>query len=321
MKYNAEAFDLTNWKLTVDTDAKGGVTGTAQEIANPALKTYSGPAFFVGADGAMVFRCRVDGARTSANTKYPRSETREMIGAEKAAWNPKQYGALSATLKIDEIPMMAGKRGKMVIGQIHGIDNELCRLYWDDGEIYFVNDKTGEEGKTLAEVKHYFKAVIDGKPIPKVAIGQKFGYVISVDPANTDKLRLTVYIAGVAYMSETHINSFWNNDALYFKAGVYLNVNAAQGWSGFGQVSFYGLDVSHVQGKGLAGLTDEVKKLPAAPAPVTPPVVTPPVTPTPTPPVVTPPVTPPVTPAPSAAPLTRKDLAAIYRRFADELEK
>jgi len=73
-----------------------------------------------------------------------RSELREMNGSLPGAWNLAQGGTMTATLKIDSIPTLSdGKLGRVVIGQIHGQTNELCRLYWDNNQVYFKNDLAG----------------------------------------------------------------------------------------------------------------------------------------------------------------------------------
>src|SRR3990170_1487990 len=43
-----------------------------------------------------------------------------------------------------------GAVGRMVVGQIHGQDAELTRLYWDNGTVYFVNDHAGSTGQEAA---------------------------------------------------------------------------------------------------------------------------------------------------------------------------
>ena len=87
----------------------------------------------------MVFEASVDGA-TTQGSKYARTELREMDGHEKAAWKLADGGTLTATLTVDETPFKDnGSPGRVVVGQIHGQDDELVRLYYEGGKVYFMN--------------------------------------------------------------------------------------------------------------------------------------------------------------------------------------
>lgn len=239
--YNSERFDLSNWKLTIP--AAGEDDKEAAEVKK--LEGYESEYFYAAADGAMVFTAPVEGS-TTRNSKYPRSELRERIDDKDAKWHLGEGGTMTATLKIDRVPTLKGKPGKIVIGQIHGEDNELVRLYWDKQKIYFKNDRSGDDGK-----EHKFHLQDAGGATPKIALGEIFSYKID---ARGDTLAVSVYAKGKEYASTSPINPVWQSDTLYFKAGIYLGVNAKQGAAGTGQVSFYALDAGHTPGAGLGGL-------------------------------------------------------------------
>lgn len=244
MPYNSDRFNLKNWKLTLPVDNKGDINGEALEIRN--LDKFESSYFYDAADGAMVFIAHTDGATTSGST-YPRSELREMNGDKRAAWNPSQGGTMTATLKVDEVPSFKnGDPGRVVVGQIHGSDEELVRLYWENNTVYFINDRAGPNNK---EIKFDLISA-DGKT-PDIAFGEKFSYKID---ARGDTLRVEIHADGKIYTSTTSINSVWQSDSLYFKAGVYLATNEDSG-TGRAKVSFYGLDFGHTPGSGLGGLT------------------------------------------------------------------
>ncbi len=244
MPYNSDRFNLKNWKLTLPVDNKGDINGEALEIRN--LDKFESSYFYDAADGAMVFIAHTDGATTSGST-YPRSELREMNGDKRAAWNPSQGGTMTATLKVDEVPSFKnGDPGRVVVGQIHGSDEELVRLYWENNTVYFINDRAGPNNK---EIKFNLLSA-DGKT-PDIAFGEKFSYKID---ARGDTLRIEVHADGKVYTSTTSINEVWQADSLYFKAGIYLAMNEDSG-SGRAKVSFYGLDFGHTPGSGLGGLT------------------------------------------------------------------
>ena len=227
-------FDLSNWKLTLPVDSSGGTGGTAIEIKS--LAGYSSAYFYTGSDGAMVFRAAVDGATTSGSS-YARSELREMKGTERAAWNLTTGGVMTATLEVDAVPTrFDGTMGKVVVGQIHGQSDELVRLYWDNSKVYFVNDQAGS---TNSETKFYFTNSAGFQP--SVSLNEKFSYTID---AKGSTLEVSLYADGDVYRSVTPINSVWQSDLFYFKAGVYLGVNETQG-TGYGQTSFYDLRFNH----------------------------------------------------------------------------
>jgi len=228
-------FNLANWKITLPVDASGRFVGTAVEVKN--LSGYRHASYFYTAsDGAMVFVAPVEGATTSGS-RYARSELREMRGSERAAWTLKQGGFMSATLEVDKVPTLSnGAGGKIVIGQIHGQDEELVRLYWENNTVYFKNDQAGARNTELR-----FDLTNAAGQRPNISRNEKFSYSIS---AKGDYLDVKVYADGKVYSSHTRINDVWDTDKFYFKAGTYLGVNETQG-KGVGQTSFYALSFNH----------------------------------------------------------------------------
>ena len=217
-------FSLSNWKITLPIDASGTISGTATEIK--ALSDYQHSSYFYTAsDGAMVFSAPVDGATTSGS-KYARSELREMKGAAKAAWSLNEGGLLNATLEVDQAPIrFDGSVGRIVVGQIHGQNDELVRLYWENGSVYFVNDRAGSHNSETT-----FKLTNGIGQTPNVSLNERFSYIID---AKGDDLKVSVLADGQTYSSTTRINDVWDTDTFYFKAGTYLGVNETQGfWAG-----------------------------------------------------------------------------------------
>jgi Ca2+-binding RTX toxin-like protein len=227
-------FDLSNWKITLPVDSSGKTSGTAVEVKD--LNGYQNSKYFyTAADGAMTFYAPVDGATTSGSS-YARSELREMNGTSKAAWKLSTGGFMSATLEVDAAPMRDGQGKKIVVGQIHGEDDELVRLYWNDNKLYFANDLSGSDNK-----EHTFNFKADDGSAPDVSLNEKFSYTIN---AKGNVLDVDIYADGKVYHSHTTINSVWQSDSFYFKAGAYLGANETNG-SGYGQTSFYALSFNH----------------------------------------------------------------------------
>jgi Ca2+-binding RTX toxin-like protein len=227
-------FDLSNWKITLPVDSNDQFSGTAMEVKNLSGYQHS-KYFYTAADGAMTFVAPVEGATTSGSS-YARSELREMNGTANAAWNLQTGGFMSATLEVDAAPNRDGAGGKIVVGQIHGQDDELVRLYWENGKLYFANDQAGSNN---SETKFYF--VNASGQQPDVSLDERFSYTIN---AKGDNLEVTVFADGQIYKSVSKINSVWQSDTFYFKAGAYLGANESNG-SGYGQTSFYALSFNH----------------------------------------------------------------------------
>ena len=253
--FNSDRFDLSNWKITIPEVSDPNFEDSndhedhrddddAAEIYN--LVGYEHPQwFFDGPDGAMVFVAPVDGVTTSGS-RYPRSELREMRYNDEAEWQLDEGGTMSATVSVDQVPERDdGKPGRLIVGQIHGEDDELVRLYYQDSTVYFVNEHAGEEDEELD-----FKLLNAAGEEPDIALGERFSYLID---ARGDTLTVEVHADGDVYRSVSEIIDVWQDDVFYFKAGLYLGVNDETG-SGVGRVSFYALDLSHTHGQGRGGL-------------------------------------------------------------------
>jgi Ca2+-binding RTX toxin-like protein len=246
MTYNSDNFDLSNWELTLPVDSKGGTSGDADVV--PYLDNYQSKYFYSGSDGAMILIANVAGA-TTPNTQYARDELREMDGNDVAGWKLSEGGTMTATLKVDSAPRLSdGTPGREVIGQIHGANNELVRMYWDNNTVYFHNDRAGSHNQEIQ-----YNLVDAAGNTPVIHLGDEFSYKID---EHNNTLTVDVYVNGDDYNSTTTVNSVWQTDTLYFKAGVYLGENDSQHATGNGEVSFYGLDFSHTAGDGLGGLKE-----------------------------------------------------------------
>lgn len=230
---------LTHWKLTLPVTKDGTVAGPGNAVDMIVLQGLSVPPYFTVTPDSISFRAPTDGA-TTKGSHYPRSELREMDGeGEEYQWVLEQGGTLSATLQVDELPKTTkGKAGAIVIGQIHGPDDELCRLYYDNGSLYFVDDKAGKAGK---ETKFVLKSSA-GKSA-KIPLGEQFSYEID---ANSERLKVSVSYGDITYTATDPISAFWPGKELYFKAGLYVQVaapgsNAGHLGTGWGGVTFYAI--------------------------------------------------------------------------------
>jgi poly(beta-D-mannuronate) lyase len=249
-------FDLSKWKLTIP-------SGTD---INPATLNngYILPgAFFTDpVSGGMVFRCP-NIAGTTANSSYSRSELREMLnegsgttslgnnwvlGTSSAAARSAAGGVdgtMKVSLRVDHVSTTgdAAKVGRVIVGQIHGPDSEVIRLYFHKlpsdakGAIYFAHD-------TPAGQNSYHAIIGDPghlDPVNGIALGERWDYEIIVRGRT-----LTVNVIrgnGTVTSSSLQVEAGYDDQYLYYKAGVY-NQNNTGDSGDFVQATFF--SISHV---------------------------------------------------------------------------
>ncbi|MEL6523044.1 MAG: polysaccharide lyase family 7 protein [Pseudomonadota bacterium] len=282
MPWDFNSFDLTNWKLTLPVDSdyfedgnEDYTDGTAYEVKGyDDLEGFEAGEFFFYDDSidALVFRAGTTGAKTSAGTRYVRTELREMEGDNgetNSAWSISEGGALSATLRVDELPDEESEGSapwdysRVIVGQIHGEDDELTRLYYDSqGDVYFANELTGGNGVDVDERSFYFEDENGNRP--DISLGETFSYLINVEDG---QLIVKIFADDTTYTASdivedgvtidaTEIIDDWYDDSFYFKAGLYMGVQGddpdhPKYGDGFGEASFFAIDVGHEDGEGF----------------------------------------------------------------------
>jgi len=235
-------FDLTRWKLTLPS---GGEVQT-DELASGFCS--DGEFHTDPASGGMTFRTP-NLAGTTANSTYSRSELREMLapghssGSDENNWTTAEGGTLKATLRVDHVSTTGddAKVGRVVIGQIHGVDSEPIRLYFHKkpGEararIYAAHD-------TAANVNAYSPDIVPNANGEGIALGEIFSYEIRLVDT-----RLTVVIRRPSGPDAVHVKDIdpaYRGENLYFKAGVY-NQNNTGDAGDYVQATFLALTHTH----------------------------------------------------------------------------
>ncbi|MBX2848056.1 MAG: polysaccharide lyase family 7 protein [Acidiferrobacterales bacterium] len=272
-------FDLTDWALDApNADPEDGLSArtTDRDFAEGNLFPGSEPFFFTGSDGGMVFKSTVGGARTSANTSFPRSELREMLrrgntsirttGVNANNWalgyqpvNPDigaRNGVLTATLRVNQVTSSGSSSqvGRVIIGQIHADNDEPLRLYYrklpnnSRGSIYMAHEiRNGNDINTDIIGSRSSSA---SNPSNGIELGQLFSYeiinagaVIEVIIRNGDR---DGPIIGRESFNMNSLNSGYDraDEWMYFKAGAYTQNNTGNS-NDFDQVTFYRLDNRH----------------------------------------------------------------------------
>jgi hypothetical protein len=255
-------FDLSYWKITLPDGSERNVQWMMDGGTSPNE-------FFYNEDGSMVFRCP-NIAGTTTNTSYSRTELREMLrgtnnsigtqGFTRNNWTfstsspaiKEQMGGIDgnmkATLAVDRVSTTgeAGRVGRVIIGQIHGSDDEPLRLYYrklpgnSKGSIYFAHETRGGSDTWYEMIGSRSNSASD--PADGIALGERFSYEVDVKGL---QLTVTIRRDGKPDVSRTiTMDSNYNDDWMYFKAGVY-NQNNTGTAEDYVQATFYALEVTH----------------------------------------------------------------------------
>ena len=270
-------FDLLGWYLTTPSDDNNdGKSDRVSEI-DLAKGATDARYFYTASDGGMVFRATVSGAKTSTNTRFTRTELREMLRRgdtgirtrnDDASPNENNWvfssapvkaqraaggvdGKLQATLAVNHVTTTGDKNqvGRVIIGQIHAHRDEPIRLYYRKlpgntrGSIYFAHEFSGGDDVYVELIGSRHSNTTD--PEDGIALDEKFSYEIEtrgnflhVTISQGDVVRATT----VFDMADSGYDV--SNDYMYFKAGVY-NQNDSGAPDDFVQATFYQLDASH----------------------------------------------------------------------------
>jgi len=272
-KKPSENFDLLDWSLTLPTDINKDLKADLI-YEKPLSKGFDlKPFFYTGADGGMVFACPNVGAKTSKNTKYARTELREMLrrgntrmktqGVTGNNWvfgsahgsSRRKAGAvdgsLEATLAVNRVSTTGDikKVGRVIVGQIHATNDEPIRLYYrklpnnNKGSIYFAHEINGGDDVWINLIGSRSHTLAD--PEDGIELNEKFSYKISVE---NDILYVTIIRNGKPNITKKFDmkDSGYNKSSqyMYFKAGVY-NQNNEGAPKDYVQATFYYLNNIH----------------------------------------------------------------------------
>jgi len=271
----ADNFDLTDWSISLPVDTN------KDDIADNVPESYLAkglsikPYFYTADDGGMVFYAPIQGPKTSKNTKYTRSELREMLrkgdlrvktkGITENNWvfsTAKRKsrknaggvdGTLEATLAVNHVTTTGDEKqvGRVIIGQIHATKDEPVRLYYrklpnnSKGVIYMAHEPLKGNGKEQWYNLIGSRASNADDHEDGIALNEVFSYQINVVG---DMLSVTIIRQGKPNVVQTvdMSNSGYDksDQYMYFKAGVY-NQNNSGAPTDFVQATFYQLENSH----------------------------------------------------------------------------
>lgn len=222
----AATLDLSVWKITLPVldDLNCGRSASAKEVKQPLLNQFKDDRFFfMGDDGGVVFRAGAEGAATTTNSKYPRSELREAmpydpaVGPREASWatNDGKTHAMTMTQAVTSLPMSPRK---VVVAQIHDADDDLIMVALTD--------------RTLAV------EWMDGKPLGTLDAAYTLGtkYTLKIEARNGT---IRIFYND---MNTPKVQANASTTGCYFKAGAYSQSLG----SGNSEVRIYALEVSHL---------------------------------------------------------------------------
>lgn len=213
-----DLLDLANWFLTLPI----GPEGDPDSIDQPELLDYRSDWFDLTPDGTgVVFRAPAGGV-TTKNSKYSRSELREMRGEEKAAWsNTEGVHTLESRQAITKVPSV---KPEVSATQIHDGGDDVMQIRLE-GSTLVAQYADGAE-----------QVVID----PAYRLGTPYDLrIVAADG------RITVFYNGEQRAEIERSGSSW-----YWKVGAYTQSNPERGDDpdALGEVVVYSLRIEHTDG-------------------------------------------------------------------------
>jgi len=272
-------FDLSDWAL--DTPARDSSDGLALRTSDKGFRdgrvqSAQNQFFFTHSDGGMRFKSTVGGAKTSSNTKFTRSELREMLrkgdtkikttGESKNNWqmgyastNSKlkaKGGRLHATLRVNRVTTSGDKShiGRTIVGQIHASKNEPIRLYYrklknnDRGSIYWAHEKRNGDERYYELIGS--RSSSQKNPSNGIKLNELWSYEINQSGSNIEVVIRRGDRNGSVIKRNSidmrSLNSGYDRKSewMYFKAGLYTQNNSGSS-NDHDIATFYRLSNTH----------------------------------------------------------------------------
>lgn len=188
-------FDLTGFNLQLPLPKNNSIA----IIKGPEIAQFSSENFYYSnEDKSIRFFCSSDGQATKGS-HYPRTELRQTD-----EWHFENKHTLNVKMSVLKQP----GSGKIIIGQIHGSSKgtEAVKLWWNNGELQagFKKEVNGKEDRVTL--------------LKNVPLGQVFEYSIQQDG-------LDVQVKINQQTTNYTLGDSWKSEAVYFKAGNYLQDN------------------------------------------------------------------------------------------------
>jgi len=272
-----ENFDLSQWNIDTPAFDTDGFSLRHGELNwNPLATSDSRPFFFTHTDGGMRFVSTVGGAKTSQNTKFARSELREMLRAGNTSFSTQgangnnwalgyqpdntnhggRNGVLTATLRVNQVTSTGSglHPGRTIIGQIHADNDEPARLYYrklpnaDYGCIYLEHEIRDGNDVTFNLIGD--EDCSGNGPSNGIQLDELFSYeIINDNELITVRIRrgdINEPIIAETTVDMNSLNSGYDrsDEWMYFKAGAYTQNDTGDA-DDSDIVTFYRLNNTH----------------------------------------------------------------------------
>ncbi|XPF94459.1 polysaccharide lyase family 7 protein [Colwellia sp. RE-S-Sl-9] len=269
----ATNIELIDWYLSIPVDEDTAMK--SESIWENELNDdyFNSEFFFNSLDNGLVFRAPIEGTKTSVNTKYTRTELREMLrrgntsistqGVNANNWvfssapqNEQDKaggvdGELVAELAVNHVTTTgdANQVGRVIIGQIHANNDEPIRVYYrklpsnEKGSIYLAHEIRDGDDEYYELIGTRLQSA--SNPSNGIELNERFGYKITV-VGNS----LTFVLTRDGEEDITEIIDMSNsgydiaNEYMYFKAGVYNQNNSGEE-KDYVQATFYKIENTH----------------------------------------------------------------------------
>jgi hypothetical protein len=192
-----DLIDLGHWYLTLPT----GQAGSPDTVENPDLASFTNEFFKINdkRDG-VTFSANAGGV-TTKNSRYPRSELREMNGSEKAAWsNTSGTHTLDVCEAITKVPEA---KPEVVAAQIHDAEDDVMQIRLEGQRLVVQYDDGSSE------------AVVD----PNYVLGTPYNVRIVAAGGKVE----------VLYNGEKKAELPLTGSGWYWKVGAYVQSNTGTG--------------------------------------------------------------------------------------------
>ena len=210
-----DLIDLTDWYLTLPT----GRTAHPDTVRPPELQRYNGSWFHLDSlRSGVVFTANAGGV-TTAHSKYPRSELREMTAGKNASWsNTSGTHTMSIRQAVTSLPVA---KPEVVTAQIHDGKDDVAQIRLEGTRLLAQYDD-GREEVTLD---------------PQYVLGTPYDVTIVAAGGRV----------GISYNGTAKVDIARSGSGWYFKTGSYIQSNTAKGdrADAVATVVLYGLSVQH----------------------------------------------------------------------------
>jgi hypothetical protein len=216
-----------NWKIEFPCSSTGSLTSGSYYSYSPFygydIPSALSPYCYKDSTSKARFVAPSKGLKTSSAASGTRAELREQykIGSDSTNWkiSDKSNHTVRGTFTAMQFP--SGNEGKMIIGQIHGYNNDYPLLKLQiksSGSISVIYNTDPTKSSYASQSLYTTTAGTTYRYVISVKKGTDGLYTVSTELFNTSGTRLAMVTKKI---DDTNIKKSWLTVPNYFKAGVY----------------------------------------------------------------------------------------------------